>query len=72
MCDELQRIYDSEINVRIECLWDGGWQVAIGDEMNGLIKHDGSIKNAEGIISALQALIREHHPKSAYALSLMA
>jgi hypothetical protein len=29
--DELQRIYDSEINVRISWLWDGGIDVRLGD-----------------------------------------
>jgi hypothetical protein len=32
---ELHKIYDSEINVRISCLWDGGIEVHLGDEMNG-------------------------------------
>ncbi len=29
MKEELQKIYDSEINVRIESFWDAGWRVAI-------------------------------------------
>src|SRR5260370_42326310 len=33
--DELQRIYDSEMNVSISWLWDGGIDVKLGDEMNG-------------------------------------
>jgi hypothetical protein len=28
---ELQRIYESEINVRISWLWDGGIDVRLGD-----------------------------------------
>jgi len=32
---ELQKIYDSEINIRIGWLWDGGIEVRLGDEMNG-------------------------------------
>ena len=32
---ELQKIYDSEINVRISWLWDGGIDVMLGDEVNG-------------------------------------
>ena len=34
---ELQRIYDSEINVRIDWLWDGGIDVRLGDELNGYL-----------------------------------
>jgi hypothetical protein len=30
---ELQRIYDSEINIRISWLWDGGIEVRLGDEV---------------------------------------
>jgi len=28
---ELQKIYDSEINIRISWLWDGGIDVMLGD-----------------------------------------
>jgi hypothetical protein len=31
----LQALYASEINVRIESFWDGGWTAVLGDEMNG-------------------------------------
>lgn len=30
-----QDLYDSEINFSISCLWDGGFDIALGDEMNG-------------------------------------
>ena len=32
---ELQKIYDSEINVEISWLWDGGIEVRLGDHLNG-------------------------------------
>jgi hypothetical protein len=35
--DELQKIYDSEINVSFSWLWDGGIDVKLGDEMNGFV-----------------------------------
>ncbi len=31
----LKALYVSEINVSISCLWDGGWDIALGDEING-------------------------------------
>jgi hypothetical protein len=31
---ELQKIYDSETNIRIGWLWDGGIDVRLGDEVN--------------------------------------
>ena len=38
--NELQRIYDSEINVRIGWLWDGGIDIRLGDEMNGYLAEE--------------------------------
>ena len=37
LASELQKIYDSEINVRISWLWDGGIDIRLGDEMNGFL-----------------------------------
>jgi hypothetical protein len=37
---ERQKIYDSEINVRISWLWDGGIQVRLGDEVNGFVAEE--------------------------------
>src|SRR5437764_1453479 len=34
---ELQKIYDSEINMEIGWLWDGGIDVRLGDKMNGYL-----------------------------------
>lgn len=31
----LQQLYDNEINFKIETFWDNGFNVAIGDQMNG-------------------------------------
>lgn len=30
-----QAIYDSEINTHISSFWDGGWDVKLGDSING-------------------------------------
>lgn len=32
--DALRRLYNSEINVRLESFWDGGWDWSLGDPMN--------------------------------------
>jgi hypothetical protein len=37
---ELQKIYDSEINVRISWLWDCGIDVWLGDEVNGYVEEE--------------------------------
>jgi hypothetical protein len=31
---EVQKIYDSEINLRISWFWDGGIEIRLGDDMN--------------------------------------
>lgn len=35
--EALARLYRSEINVSISTFWDGGWDVKLGDEMNGFV-----------------------------------
>lgn len=35
----LQALYRSEINCSISCFWDAGWDVKLGDEMNGWRAH---------------------------------
>ena len=39
---ELQKIYDSEINIRINWLWDCGIDVRLGDQMNGFLAEETS------------------------------
>jgi len=32
-----QRLYDSEINFSVSCFWDDGFEVKLGDAMNGFV-----------------------------------
>lgn len=32
---KLQDLYDHEINFRIQCFWDGGFDAYLGDDWNG-------------------------------------
>lgn len=32
----LQRLYDNEINFKVETFWDGGFDITLGDPMNGV------------------------------------
>jgi hypothetical protein len=66
---ELQKIYDSEFNIRISWLWDGGIEVWLGDEMNGFLAQE-SVGSAGEIASCLQEAIAHFYPESAYAASL--
>jgi len=66
---ELQKIYDSEINVRISWLWDGGIEVRLGDEVNGFLAEENAESMAE-IVPWLQEAIAHFFPTSSYAASL--
>ena len=55
--DELQKIYDSEINVEISWLWDGGIDVRLGDKMNGYQAEE-NVRSVAEIIPWLQEAIR--------------
>ena len=59
--DELQRIYDSEINVSISWLWDGGIDVRLGDEMNGYLAEE-SVSSTGDILPWLQESIAHFYP----------
>ena len=66
---ELQRIYDSEINVRIGWLWDGGVDVRLGDEVNGFLAEE-NVPSITEIVPWLQEAIAHFYPDSTYATSL--
>ena len=66
---ELQKIYDSEINLRISWLWDGGIEVRLGDEINGFLAEE-TLAHAAGIAPWLQQAIAHFYPDSPYARAL--
>jgi hypothetical protein len=69
LVDELQKIYDSEINVRISWLWDCGIDVWLGDEVNGYIAEE-TVAAASEIAPWLQEAVAHFYPTSTYAASL--
>jgi hypothetical protein len=44
---ELQKIYDSEINLEIGWFWDGGIEVRLGDKMSGYLAEESLTSTAE-------------------------
>lgn len=70
MEEELKRLYDSEINVRIDCFWDGGWRVMLGDESNGYKKPDWDSCELDEIVPAIRELACKHYPNSDYVKDL--
>jgi hypothetical protein len=66
---ELQKIYDSEINVRIGWFWDCGVEVMLGDQANGYLAEE-NVQTVDEILPWLQEAIAHFFPNSAYAASL--
>ena len=64
---ELQRIYDSEINVEISWLWDGGIEVKLGDSMNGFVAET-LVATISDVVPWLKEAINSHFPRSKYNL----
>ena len=62
---ELQKIYDSEINVEISWLWDGGIEVRLGDHLNGFVAETNVFLGAD-ILPWLQEAIAHFYPDSTY------
>jgi hypothetical protein len=69
MAMELQKIYDSEINIEIGWVWDGGIEVRIGDRLNGYLAEE-NVTSVSEIIPWLQEAIAHFYPESGYAASL--
>jgi hypothetical protein len=66
---ELQKIYDSEINVRISWLWNCGIDLWLGDDLNGYVAAE-TVSAASEIAPWLQEAIAHFYPASNYAASL--
>lgn len=62
----LQRLYDSEINASISTFWDGGFEVKIGDDMNGFMAEANVRDYAEAEVW-LEAEAKRLFPTSVFA-----
>ena len=69
LAEELQRIYDSEINIRIGWFWDCGIEIRLGDDMNGYLAEE-TVRSVADIIPWLQEAVAHFYPQSKYAASL--
>jgi hypothetical protein len=66
---EFQKIYDSEINVELSWLWDGGIEVRLGDRLNGYVAET-NVPLVTDVIPWLQDAIAHFYPDSTYANGL--
>ena len=62
---ELQKIYDSEINVSIGWMWDGGVTLRLGDDIGGYIAED-IVASLADSVPWFQEAIAHFCPTSAY------
>ena len=69
LTEELQRIYESEINIEIGWVWDGGINVRLGDRRNGYEAEE-NLKSVADILLWLQEAIAHFYPESEYARAL--
>ena len=63
----MKRLYESEINCSISCFWDNGWDVKLGDEMNGFVA-ESNFRTLDECAYFLDLEARTHFPRSLYAL----
>jgi hypothetical protein len=62
---ELQKIYDSEINIEISWMGDGPIAVKLGNEFTGFAA-EGTVAEMSDVLPWLQGAIHKHDPDSKY------
>jgi hypothetical protein len=68
LTEELQKIYDNELNIEIGWMWDGGIDIRLGDRMNGFLAEE-TVKSIAEIVPWLQEAIAHFYSKSTYTAS---
>jgi len=63
----LKALYESEINIAIDWMWDSGVQVKIGDRMNGFKEATIMDADFDEIERWIEAKVKEHYPDSKFA-----
>jgi hypothetical protein len=63
----LQRLYDSEINFEVSGFYDAGFDVRLGDALNGFVEQ-GKADTWEQVEAWLRDQALAHYPDSKFAL----
>lgn len=58
-----KRIYDYEINFSVSTFWDGGYDVKLGDDLNGYVA-EGNVEEWEQVEPLLETMFYEHYPEA--------
>lgn len=63
----IDHLYADEINVRVESFYDRGFEVALGDRMNGFVARTEGLRSFAEVLGWLHAAVLQHFPESTYA-----
>ena len=66
-----QQLYDSEINFSVSCSRDGGFQVTLGDALNGYASET-VVESWDEVEPWLRAQAQLHYPESQFAKATLA
>jgi hypothetical protein len=62
-----QRLYDSEINMKVSAVWDSGFRVQLGDHLNGFVD-EALVPTWGEVESWLSCAAARHYPQRAQPL----
>ena len=62
----MQDLYDSEINFRIDTFWDSGFDVYLGDKLNGYVANT-NVDTWTEAVEYLRVKAIEYWPQSEFA-----
>lgn len=71
LANVLAALYDSEINVNISSFWDGGFEVKLGDGMNGF-DAETTVQHSTEIAAWLKSEAIKAYPESRFAAVALA
>lgn len=63
----MEKLYESEINCRIESFFDAGWSVSLGDHANGFKEVEVMFYSMDAAAAWLHGAALKHYPDSDYA-----
>lgn len=66
----LQKLYDSEINFRLSCFFDAGFEASLGDEINGFKASDENFETLEEAIDHLVNMAKKFYPESEFSRTI--
>lgn len=66
----LEAVYNCEINVGIQSMWDGGYDVWLGYGLESDRSNAVTVRSADKLADAIHDLVMVHYPTSGYAKAI--